>query len=147
MGMQQIQLEPKVKKGKGGLFGSIIGGVLGAVAGAFTAGTASGPLATAGAALGGAASGMGAGGMIGSKVDPSKVEDRSALGSLEGASQQYPEVQAAELAEAGTLVDTVPGMQEGERSLLKNRFEEARKQTLSANDAMKKLYGRDHGIS
>jgi len=142
MAMQEINLTPKKKGGKGGLLGTIIGGALGAIAGAFSAGTAAAPAAMAGSALAGIGTGAGIGGVAGGAIDPAKVEERNAVAGLDTAAREYPEVQAADLEEASLALDTLPGVPDQERTSLKQNFAQAKERALLAGSAMERLRGR-----
>lgn len=127
-----VNLTPKQSGGKGGLIGKIVGTVGGGLLGAL-----GGPAgAAAVASLGGTA-----GGMIGSAADPAKSENRQAIAPLERKAMVDPEVQAAQLEEASTMIDATPEITPEEAGPLKDSFRVARERLLAARDAQNKLGG------
>lgn len=132
MALSTINLTPKQSGGKGGLLGKILGSVGGGLLGLI-----GGPAGVAaGASIGGTA-----GGLIGGAVDPVKSENRQAIAPLERKAMQDPEVQAAQLEEASTMIDATPEITPEEAGPLKDSFRAARERLLAARDAQNKLGG------
>jgi outer membrane lipoprotein SlyB len=99
--MNTVNVKPTMKKGSGGLFGSIgkiAGAALGGAAGFIGSGFNPGG-AVAGAGLGSNLGGT-AGAVIGEKVDPSKVKNTKTVAPLQSMKTGSPEVQIAVLQQA-----------------------------------------------
>jgi hypothetical protein len=131
-----INVNPKVKGGKGGLWGKIAGGFLGlgsAIAAPFTAGTSLAALPAVGGMLAAASP------FIGNAVDPAKVTGGKGVESLDTdagppspnsplqtVANLDPEVQKAQLVDADKAIWELPGIPVEERRRNSEIFGQAR---------------------
>lgn len=135
MALTEIQTKPK-SSGGGGILGSVLGGLTGLIAAPFTGG------ASIPAAMGAMGAGASLGGLVGNMISPAESKEGNKVQTSRTAMQAMPDVQAAELADASTLVDTVPGMSPDDKSLLKSQFNAAKDELLKSGDAYQKIFGR-----
>ena len=136
MALTEVQTKSK-QSGGGGALGSIIGGALGLGASLLTGGAA------LPAALGAMGAGAGIGGIAGSMIDPAKASQGKKIQTMQSAMDMMPEKQAADLAEASVLVDTLPAPDE-EKSLLKTQFATALDALKKTGLANEKVYGTSY---